>query len=114
MLERNPDFARSAITFAKQNLNELSAEMMGNYLHTIALPESLRQRQDELDDTNFVITDLLRENRLTKLTLATVHRWLDRLGFKYEARKKGYYVNNHEKAKNCCVSPQFHQTLFEI
>jgi hypothetical protein len=69
MLERNPDFARSAITFAKQNLNELSAEMMGNYLHTIALPELLRQRQDELDDTDFVITDLLRENRLTKLTL---------------------------------------------
>jgi hypothetical protein len=43
------------------------------------------------------MTDLLRENRLTKLTLKTGYRWLDRLGVKYEARKKGYYVDNHEK-----------------
>jgi hypothetical protein len=98
MLERNPDFARSAIRFAKQNLNELSAEMMGNYLHTSVLPDLLRQRQDELDDADFLITDLLCENRLTKLTLAAVCRWLDRLGFKHEARKKeGHHVDNHEK-----------------
>ena len=72
MLDRNPDFARSVINFVKRNLNELSAEMMCNYLHTIALPELLRQRQEELDDNDFEITDLLRENRLTKFTLETV------------------------------------------
>ncbi len=104
MLDRNPDFARSVMKFAKSNLNELSAEMMGNYLHTIALPKLLRQRQEALDDNEFDMTDLLRENRLTKLTLETVYRWLDRLGFKYEPRKKGYYVDNHENPESVIVA----------
>jgi hypothetical protein len=72
MLHRNPDFARSAIRFAKSNLNELSAEMMCDYLRTVALPALLRQRQEELDDNNFDMTDFLSEKRLTKLTLITV------------------------------------------
>ncbi len=91
MLEQNPDFARSVIRFARSILNELSAETITDYLLTVALPELLRQRQQELDNEDFDMTDLLRENRLTKLTLGTVYRWLDRLGFKYEQRKKGYY-----------------------
>jgi hypothetical protein len=74
MLDRNPDFARSVIKFAKRNLNELSAEMMYNYLHTTALPELLRQRQEELDDEDFDVADLLRENRLTKLTLEPTYQ----------------------------------------
>jgi len=107
MLERNPDFARSVIRYAKTNLNELSAELLLNYLHTIALPALLLQRQKELVDENFEITDLLRENRLTKLTLETVYRWLGRLGFKYEARKKGYYVDNHEKPETVAYRRHF-------
>lgn len=62
MLDRNPDFARSVIKHCKSNLNELSAEMLCDCLHTIALPELLRQRQEELDDNNFVIANLLKEN----------------------------------------------------
>jgi len=64
MLERNPDFTRSIIGYAKTKLNELSAELLFNYLHTIALPALLLQRQEELADNNFEMTDLLRENRL--------------------------------------------------
>jgi hypothetical protein len=107
MLERNPDFTRSIIGYAKTKLNELSAELLFNYLHTIALPALLLQRQEELADNNFEMTDLLRENRLTKLTLETVYRWLDRLGFKYEARKKGYYVDNHEKPETVAYRRHF-------
>jgi DNA-binding transcriptional regulator YhcF (GntR family) len=107
MLERNPDFTRSVIRYAKTNLNELSAELLFNYLHTIALPALLLQRREELGDATLEITDLLRENRLTKLTLETVYRWLDRLGFKYEARKKGYYVDNHEKPETVAYRRHF-------
>jgi DNA-binding transcriptional regulator YhcF (GntR family) len=107
MLERNPDFTRSVIRYAKTNLNELSAELLFNYLHTIALPALLLQRREELGDATLEITDLLRENRLTKLTLETVYRWLDRLGFKYEARKKGYYVDNHEKPETVAYCRHF-------
>jgi hypothetical protein len=107
MLERNPDFTRSIIRYAKTNLNELSAELLFNYLHQIALPALLLQRKEELVDDTFDIVDLLRENRLTKLTLETVYRWLDRLGFKYEARKKGYYVDNHEKPETVTYRRHF-------
>ena len=78
--------------------------MLFNYLHTIALPALLLQRREELEDDTFETTNLLRENRLTKLTLETVDRWLDQLGFKYEARKKGYYVDNHEKQKRLRIA----------
>jgi hypothetical protein len=107
MLERNPDFTRSIIRYAKTNLKELSAELLFNYLHTIALPALLLQRREEIADDTFEISDLLRENRLTKLTLETVYRWLDRLGFKYEARKKGYYVDNHEKPETVSYRRHF-------
>jgi hypothetical protein len=107
MLDRNPDFTRSIITFAKQNSNELSAEMICNYLHVTALPELLRQRQVELDGQNFQMIDLLRENRLTKLSLSTVYRWLERLGFNYEPRKKSYYVDNHEKPETVAYRRHF-------
>jgi hypothetical protein len=38
------------------------------------------------------------------LTLETVYCWLDQLGFKYEAKKKGFYVNNNKKPETvvCC------------
>jgi hypothetical protein len=48
MLDRNPGFTWSVIMFAKQNLNKLMAEMICSYLHMIALPELLQQRQEEL------------------------------------------------------------------
>jgi hypothetical protein len=90
-------FTRSAIRYAKTNLNELSAELMFNYLHIIALPVFLLQRREELGNENYETIDLVRENQLSKLTLETLYGWLDRLGFNYEARKKGYYVDNHKK-----------------
>ena len=40
---------------------------------------------------------LLQENQLTKLSMTTVFRWMSRLGFKYETRRKTYYVDGHEK-----------------
>jgi hypothetical protein len=72
MLEIHPVLKLSVMMFAKQNLKELSAEIMCNYMHMIALPELLQQWQEELGDNNFEIMDLLRKSRLTKLTLTTV------------------------------------------
>jgi hypothetical protein len=42
-----------------------------------------------------------------KLTLATVCRWLDRLGFKHEARKKGCCVDNHERPETVACRRNF-------
>jgi hypothetical protein len=40
---------------------------------------------------------ILQCYRLTKLCPGTVYRWLRLLGFNYEAQRKGYYVDVHEK-----------------
>jgi hypothetical protein len=39
----------------------------------------------------------LSEYGLTHIDPSTVYRWLQKLGFKYEPRRKGYYVDGHEK-----------------
>lgn len=96
LLEANPDLTQSLVSFCKENLSQLSAELVASYLHDTALPSLLKTRQSELNQPDFSIEDLLKENRLTKVDVSTIYRWLDRLGFKYEVRKKTYYVDTHE------------------
>jgi hypothetical protein len=48
-----------------------------------------------------------------KLTLGTVYHWLDHLGFKYEARKKGYYLDNHEKPETVVYCRHFIKCYLE-
>ena len=112
LLDANPEFAQSLIAYCKKNLNDLSAEKVLTYLHMIALPALLEERRRELGDSGdpdceFGMPELFRENRLTKLTLETVYRWFHRLGFKYEARKKGYYVDTHEKPETVVYCRHF-------
>jgi hypothetical protein len=98
LLDRNPELARSIIQYAKHNLNELSAELLYSYLHEIALPVLLDERRAELADESYTMKQLLQENQLTKVSMATIFRWMRRLpGFKYEVRRKCYYVDGHEK-----------------
>jgi hypothetical protein len=97
LLDRHPELARSIIQYAKQNLNELSAELIYSYLHEIALPVLLDERRAELVDESYTMQQLLQENQLTKVSMTTIFRWMRRLGFKYEVRRKCYYVDGHEK-----------------
>ena len=41
--------------------------------------------------------DILGQYGLTCLSVATVYRWLKAMGFKYETRKKYFFVDGHEK-----------------
>ncbi len=49
----------------------------------------------------------LREYRLTNINPLTVYRWLIKLGFRYETRRKGYYVDGHEKPSTIEYRKQF-------
>jgi hypothetical protein len=62
MLERNPDFKEAIVTYAKWNLDKLTAEFFLTYVHDIALPELLKERRKELDNPDFTVEDLLKEN----------------------------------------------------
>ena len=39
LLERNPEVKQSIMEYAKQNLNDLSAELIYSYLHEVAMTE---------------------------------------------------------------------------
>jgi hypothetical protein len=97
LLDRNPELAKCIITYAKQHLNELSAELLYSYVHEIALPALLDERRAELANESYTMEQLLHENQLTKVSITTIFRWMRRLGFKYEPRRKCYYVDGHEK-----------------
>jgi hypothetical protein len=62
-------------------------------LHQSVLRANLELHPGE----KFTVEDLLKENGLSKLAIPTVYRWIRRLGFKYQVRKKCYYVDTHEK-----------------
>jgi len=34
---------------------------------------------------------------LKHICLSTVYNWMEKLGFKYEEKKKGYHVDEHER-----------------
>jgi arginine repressor len=53
--------------------------------------------KEKSDNQTYDQQKLLKQYGLTCISPSTVCRWLKVLGFKYEVRKKGYYVNGHEK-----------------
>jgi hypothetical protein len=97
LLDHNPELARCIIQYAKQNMNELSVELLYSYVHAIALPALLEDRQAELADKTYTMEQLLHENQLTKVSGTTIFRWMRWLGFKYKMRRKCYYVDGYEK-----------------
>ncbi len=56
--------------------------------------EEVRQNQVIADE---LTKETLQKYGLTCICSSTVYRWMKCLGFNYEARKKCYYVDHHEK-----------------
>ena len=97
LLDRYPELAKSIVLYAKQNLNELSAELLYSYLDKVALPAMLEERRAELVNKTYTMAQLLGKNQLTKLSVPTIFRWMKCIDFKYEVQRKIYYVNGHDK-----------------
>lgn len=68
IFNKNPNFKKNLIRFCKLNLNKLSVDK-----------------------------NLLEKNGLRKINASTIHKWMVRLGYSYDMRKKTYYVDAHEK-----------------
>ena len=113
LLENYPDLRTSLIKEMEDNLSNLTGEYVFSFLVEKGLPNILAQRQKELDDANFTTSQLLEENGLTKITLTTIYRWMHILGFRYEERKKCYYVDNHESISNVTYRRGFLSRYFK-
>jgi hypothetical protein len=88
--------------YGRENLSELSVEMMHTYLHdtiikslvTERLLEGKRASESEYEEEKLQI---LKEYGLSCLCHITTYHWMLLLGFHHETRRKGYYVDGHER-----------------
>jgi hypothetical protein len=97
LLEENPDLKDTIIYYARDHLHELSASLLFQYLHEEALPALVEKKKEELKNQQYSKDDLLVDHQLGILTLRTVYKWIERLGFRYQPQMKCYYVVGHEK-----------------
>ena len=96
ILSSNPDLAEQIITYCKEELSTLTSESVHHFVHETAIPNLVETIQKERNDYEYDKTQLFKEYQLKKLTVGTIYKWMLHLGFKYETRKKCYYVDNHE------------------
>ena len=87
--------------YAKKNLPQLSIEMLSEYIHDTVVPLMVRERygaeNNDPEKYDESVARLMQEHGLKKICPSTIYGWMKLLGFKYEPRKKGYYVDGHEK-----------------
>jgi hypothetical protein len=105
----NPDVCHTIKEYATSNLSTLSVEMMSEYIHNVVLPQlienEVKESNKELDQES-AREKILKQYGLTNICISIVYKWIKKLGFNYEARKKGYYVDGHKKEET--VSYRWH------
>ena len=77
------------------------------------MPALVERKREELANPEYNKEDLFVEHQLTKLTLRTVYKWMDRLGFRYQPRMKCYYVDGHEKTEVIAYRRNFIRRYFQ-
>ena len=104
LLHDNPDIKESLDKWCDQNIDSVSAENIHHFLIHSALPQVVKkinqERKEHGDYEEYTLTNLLNDNGLKVLTIQTVNIWMRQMGFKYEPRKKCYYVDTHNKPEN--------------
>ena len=102
-LQQNPELCTTIKEYCRENLGDLSIEFLFQYLHKTILPQLVeaetKVRKDDMEEEEYQkeLRRILKPYRLVTVCMSTVQRWLHLLGFKYELRKKSYYVDGHEK-----------------
>ncbi len=101
-LEAHPIVVTVMKEYGRKNLSELSIDMMHSYLHNTIVQSLVVERlqgQEATSNSEFEEEklNLFQVYGLRCLCHATTYRWMLHLGFRYETRRKGYYVDGHEK-----------------
>ena len=104
---------KSVLDFCRVNINILSVEAVHHFLLDDGLPKLLEIFQKERGNVEMSMKDLLSEYGLRTLNVKTIQNWMKKLGFKYEPRKKTYYVDTHESKENVAYRAEFINSYFE-
>jgi len=126
-LQLNPDACHAMKTFRLTNLSILSVESMSEFLHANVLPAmALKDRQKSIQDDGGQsieadtssseeeeVQRILKRYCLKNLCLSTVNNWMKLLGFHYDYRRKGFYVDGHEKGGTIAYREKFCERYLE-
>ena len=121
LLETYPKMKDSLNHYDAANLKNLGAEMLHlSYLHETALPVAVQIRANKLGRDDFTGEELLAENRLRNLSIRTVQRWMNALGYSYCESCGHSFVNSYydqflQKRSICCywkaICPYLHYLI---
>lgn len=92
--------------YCVKNLADLTVEMARNELITKIIPRRCDEilpgaagasTHEDIDTMAIKESTLLQAHRDNPISLTTTWRWLRRLGFHYDIRKKSFFVDGHER-----------------
>jgi hypothetical protein len=85
--------------YGRANLADLTIELMHSYLHDTVIKSLVLEGNTKLSDKEYEVEakKFIANYGLTCISIETVYRWMLRIGFKHETRRKGYFVDGHEK-----------------
>jgi hypothetical protein len=118
ILKKNPlpellEYFQEEITapwhsYCIEKLADLTVEMARNHLVSTLIPSAVvesrgnedtdeQQRGHSSSSTNTIRDCLLQDYIERPISISTTWRWLRRLGFTYDTRKKTFFVDGHER-----------------
>jgi len=111
-LQQNQDITIALKEFGREHLHELSVELFLVHIHNVILPKLVKDttNADPTDEQyKSDVLELLGRYGLSSVSVSTACRWMKCLGFKFQVRKKCYYVDGHEKPATVEYRKQFIQ-----
>ena len=114
LINDDPDILKSMINFCRENISNLTVECVHQFLLRDAIPKLAKTMQEEHPHRQApTIESILKSYGLKTLSIKTVQSWMKRLGFKYEPRKKSYYLDLYETEENVTYRAKFIKKYFD-
>ncbi|KAI2492861.1 hypothetical protein MHU86_21674 [Fragilaria crotonensis] len=76
---------------------EVATAGIANNTSTAGVEEDVRDADAPVSINEQLISSFLKAHRLESLSFTTAWRWMRLLNFKYDARRKSFYVDGHER-----------------
>jgi hypothetical protein len=104
-LQQNQDITVVIKQYLREHLHEPSVELLCEYIHDVVLPKLTKEATGAAPNNDRYSSDL--KYGLKTISMSTVCCWMKCLGFKYEVRRKGYYIDGHKKPTTIEYRKQF-------
>jgi hypothetical protein len=94
-----PEAKRKLIAFARENLETLSVDSLHAFVNDELVPYIILSAHGD-DNDNAPTKRMIRWWQVKMPSPVTAWRWLHSCGFSYNATKKSFYVDGHERVEN--------------